>query len=586
MTQWLMREASDRFHGFQKPQKLWLVSVLEGGLRGRLCFWYNTWSQPIDSRGNHILSFLCAPSLCKESGKMDRNEDSHQAITTGSTDQEDHPSSDPAGTHHDRPDAGLLAVGNITFFCGLARHDHTQGFGTFDFTEPSHLESFHFRTGKGYKGKEPRNQSLIAAKYREYTNKHRWRNPRQKILLYMANVLYDRNRFEQPFRLLDLPQEVRDTIYGFILEPLLDDKSSVDGVTGIEGGIFFYVESGEDWDQKREDDESFTIVRRYPADAHPGDPQNDPDHYLNVYQRFMDGTTEPDDYLSASGFFTSFPEHVSVISGLSEYSESPTLTDSEDDSDSDDSEDGLAYEGNPQSGIADHEWVPVFGCKLRIIRKTAREIQKSKDDCARHPYARQNFPCKCVVAELNAYEAIRCISHVSRQVSLEVGNVMWRNSTLLVDELNALPAFARHHPMALRQIKKLAFTLTYEKDLTDTLTSELSLTFAIIRRYMALQYISIAFHTTNDCLREVLEGKKIQTWRDLFKNMKMNDNMASKKGLEIRRIDGIDPYDKKLPDQYDKLLAGLWVPDCVRESYSKELGLLESFEEDALRKDN
>ncbi|CAG8960912.1 hypothetical protein HYFRA_00002450 [Hymenoscyphus fraxineus] len=506
---------------------------------------------------------------------MDRNEDNHQAITTGAADQEDHRSSDPAGTPHDRPDAGVLASSNNISFYGLARHDHTQGFGTFDFSEPSHLESFRFRFGKGYKGTEPRNQSLIAAMYREYANKHRWRKPRQKILL---------NRFEQPFRLLDLPQEVRDTIYGFILEPLLDDESSVDGVTGIEGGIFFYLESGEDWDQKREDDETFTIVRRYPTDAHPGDPQSDPDHYLNVYQRFMHGTTEPDDYLSASGFFASFPEHVSVISGLSECSESPTWTGSEDDSDSDDSEDGLADEGNSQSDIEDHEWVPVFGCRLRIIRKTAREMQKSKKDCARHPYARQNFPCKCVVAELNAYEAIRCMSHVSRQVSLEVGNVMWRNSTLLVDELNSLPAFVRHHPLALRQIKKLAFTLTYEKDLTDTLTSELSLTFAIIRRYMALQYISIAFYTTNDCLREVLEGKELRTWRDLFKNMKMDDNMTSKRGLEIRRIDGIDPFDKNLPDQYDKLLAGLWVPDRVRGSYSKELGLLGSFE-DALRKD-
>lgn len=91
---------------------------------------------------------------------MELNEDTYPRIGEG---QSQHSAISPSVS----PAIGELESEALPASYTLAKCDHTQGFGSFDFTQPEDFEQFKWRTGGGYKGKRPRNQFYRAARLKK-----------------------------------------------------------------------------------------------------------------------------------------------------------------------------------------------------------------------------------------------------------------------------------------------------------------------------------------------------------------------------------------------------------------------------------
>lgn len=207
---------------------------------------------------------------------------------------------------------------------------------------------------------------------------------------------------------------------------------------------------------------------------------------------------------------------------------------------------------------------PPYGYKLEIRRKNAR-IGAKTWKCPQHPFASTDDkgPCECVLEELLGDEFVRCLSHVSRLFSSEVGAVVWQNSVLEVEELDALPVFARFHPKALPLIRGLVLPLSYEEGFLDTKTSELAGACEFINRHLMLKFLSIKFRCVGDCLIEIYEERKHLSWASVFKTLKLTKQLhieiIAENCLQMARF-----YETP------RELEVLWMPDCLREGRNEE----------------
>ncbi|CAG8960907.1 hypothetical protein HYFRA_00002444 [Hymenoscyphus fraxineus] len=399
----------------------------------------------------------------------------------------------------------------------LAQHDHTQGFGSFDFTQAEHFEAFKLSKPRSV-GAYLSRPNLVGPEESNYSNRYLMTVEYQKLL-----AKKNRNQITEPFPLLELPLEIRNRIYTFLLLPIQRPDDQVFEPSMVPQGIRFYLSVSElDLGNDREEvnQKRFIIPKSIYSDK-----ESDTRH---------DVVSEID---TDSGVRNDFDWDESDFgdSGISEENESEV------DSDTD-------------------NWSESFGYKLEIRCRRVCIGGERTMACPRHPFAVKGsshlFPCDCTLQEFADYAFIRGLSHVSHQISREVGTVIWQNAVLEVDELYALPAFVRHHPAALPLIRGLVLPLRYMKWHTDTPTEDLSAACEFIRRYLTLSFLSVNFQSMPDLLSEVLKGRRKRKWTPMLRKLKLSYEFHIIVALSGRG-------NMKPPKGSVRRLRALWLPECL-----------------------
>ncbi|CAG8974483.1 hypothetical protein HYALB_00011633 [Hymenoscyphus albidus] len=405
----------------------------------------------------------------------------------------------------------------------LAEHDHTQGFGSFDFTQAEHFEAFKLWKPRRV-GAYLSRPDLIGPEESKYSNRHLMTVEYQKLLAKKNGYVCLSAGQVKPDHETISPT---GTSFGnqktFLLLPIQRPDDQVFEPSMVPQGIRFYLSVSE-LDSENDREEVNHKSSRIPTSLYS---DKESDTRDDVLSEIDTDSGVRDDF--------DWDEFDFGDSDVSEENESEV------DSDTD-------------------SWSDSFGYKLEIRCIRVCIGGKRTMACPRHPFAEKGsshlFPCDCTLQEFADYAFIRRLSHVSHQVSREVGTVIWQNAVLEVDELYALPAFARHHPAALPHIRGLVLPLRYMKWHTDTQTEDLSAACEFIRRYLTLTFLSVNFQSMPHLLSGVLKGRRKRKWTQMLRKWKLSFEFHIIVALSGRG-------NMKPPRGSVERLRALWLPKCL-----------------------
>lgn len=172
------------------------------------------------------------------------------------------------------------------------------------------------------------------------------------------------------------------------------------------------------------------------------------------------------------------------------------------------------------------------------------------------------------------YEEVRCLTHVSRQFSREVGACLWHNSVLELEDYEIPSLFIRNRPAALQHVKGIVLNLCYNgTGCLNSSTADLEMLFNWISQNLELRFIMINLRTQLVYLLDFEKGK-FADWTKIFRRSKPMERFhvrlvfyhyCTPPSYVIERY-GCRPIKKR----WEKIIGDLWMPDCLREEENAE----------------
>ncbi|CAG8958093.1 hypothetical protein HYFRA_00000438 [Hymenoscyphus fraxineus] len=483
----------------------------------------------------------------------------------------------------------------------LYAHDYTQGYGSFDFL-PHH---------------------------------QRW------VEEQLRPLAISQNSITEPFPFMRLPSDVRIRIYTILISSMFATLEPYFPKVSVAPRIRFTLR-GLDWYPSEENngDSNFTVTSRYL----PDDPRNDPDYFLNLYKDLKDDTALRVQFNPSLGWsdFKNTEEEEEEYNG--EMTDSDESDDDDEASEAEyastggpdrdslpslDSEDASLSSGEHSnseeeySTQKDEKEVDLDGdIKLSYcmeIEGTMKEVDKMvekdvnkmveedikttkgvdgqgledemltiKADDVHVPERGFRLEIDCDQYSANDrprrgfynYEAVRRLTHVSRQFSQEIGACLWHNSVLQLEEPSIPVLFIKNRPAALQHVKGIILNLYYNGSgagrCLNSSTPDLEELVNWMSRNLELRFLIINLRTQLCYITDFTTEGLVPEWERIFRSAKVMERFHIRLAFyqysappsyvysryASRHALGAETDFKK---NLEGVIRDLWMPDCLRE---------------------
>jgi hypothetical protein len=353
-----------------------------------------------------------------------------------------------------------------------------------------------------------------------------------------------------------LPLEIRYKIYKILIVRLYGGRNQDLHELALGNGIRFKVSDG-DYDCAFPEIDFDLVVTGIPdqrnINSNGGPHDVNPVNLFEIYGAVRDDTAS--DLQVPSGWTAS----IVTSTKLQDISEDSAENASDESSDDDEemkqcSEDGVGL------------WRPA--CGVRVDR-----AMDPDPDCLDERHDKTAFldDCTCSYRQREDYDVIRRLSHVSSQITQELGACLWENATGDFEDPEVFFLFIRERPAVLRHIKGLVLNVQCYADPFDTLTSNLIEICDFVSKTLDLRFCTIRLFTSlTSELRfqfgntHFLANEKVKEWKAAFQSL----NIREKFDLRLDRQWGSATYGEIGSDDIGRLqqtLLDLWLPDCLRQ---------------------
>ncbi|KAK0724355.1 hypothetical protein B0H67DRAFT_103008 [Lasiosphaeris hirsuta] len=469
--------------------------------------------------------------------------------------------------------------------------DFIQGFGSFNFAPPPSLLS---EVGFQNRGKK---------------------------IQYLPDQTFESSLLPSQFPFMKLTPEIRRRIYRCLVSELYNDEN--DGLDGQypNAGLRFSVVDRPFSSDKPENNVSFPVAITGAPDQRNIDPRRgatggQPIDLFEMYKSIRAGEFEEDDpnlppvwqQLRNSDANESSSEEEAEFSGAEDLgsdwdsdeaevvvnlrrSKGPTTTTQTDQ---------LPTNNSPQprctvmiqNRVEDNPDCPAH----HYYEKGANHAEEgARCRCDSVPPEFRRGKCVCVYRLSSAYEHVRCLGEVSRQIAAELGECLWANATVEFDGPETVFAFAAERPAALRLIKSVVLGVDCAGWALDTTTADLDAVLKLVSARMHVLSFGVRLYTDLDGMftRQVVVAEvdhdaqwadrvvfvldntappsmRMVEWAPLFRALRTRAFAVRAKG-SIKRPAHNLPW-KSLPRETADLIGrvehhvlDMWKPDCVRE---------------------
>ncbi|PGH18429.1 hypothetical protein AJ79_00498 [Helicocarpus griseus UAMH5409] len=327
---------------------------------------------------------------------------------------------------------------------------------------------------------------------------------------------------ENSFPFMQLPIEIRNKIYEFLLEPLSGgydgDLPEMKGGNGIRFRISdtSYYPSNTTYFSPTEQ------VSVYPTLQTNGRIQEGLEERIELYKSIQEGTAN-DAQIQLAEELRLTPRYdfdlkteEALFDGYSDFDE-----------DEDESDDEAEYKADqmecsrpelpPHASDIGKSCRPIYDMHVHRNRREdvhQRRLTKGFD----RTISLNNYSCRsCLYMD---YSIIRRLFYVSRQFTQEVGACLWRSAIINFEVPEYFFAFFEPRPAILKFVKCIELHFQYG-NLCETSTETVVAICGFISKYMDLRYIRIFLMIDECCLERAVAEGEMEQWKVAFNNLRV-----------------------------------------------------------------
>jgi hypothetical protein len=193
-------------------------------------------------------------------------------------------------------------------------------------------------------------------------------------------------------------------------------------------------------------------------------------------------------------------------------------------------------------------------CVIRILHFGIGILECLYADCM------EDDDCPCDSFHDQTYDTLRRLSKVSRQMTEDLGEFLWKHAVVDIVDLEVFLVFFRERPRIWRHVKVLTLCVTHTLG-EQTPTPLLTKVSEFASQHLNLQVLTIHFRIGCCTVGELPRPKVLEEWAPLFRSMKVW------KKFIVHVPDRFSIYIGE--DQTHLIIekvTGMWLPNSLRQT--------------------
>jgi len=141
--------------------------------------------------------------------------------------------------------------------------------------------------------------------------------------------------------------------------------------------------------------------------------------------------------------------------------------------------------------------------------------------------------CKCAYHPIEEYDSVRRLSQVSRQITAEFGQCLWKNSFVNFPEPELFLVFFRDRPQVWSNVQGISLTISYQQECWGATTTSLLLKILeFVAQNLNLRFFTIYLRTNWSAFvympSTLHEFEKMHEWVVIFRSFKVKEAFCMK----------------------------------------------------------